>query len=363
MKRRVFLKLLMLFSPSLWAMSFKSKLFPKKEENMIKKKSSIDFQWPVQNPFLFCVHHNDFYPKGNLNFGVDEKHFQGRNMGQDFDVKDGFRLYHGSEVPGFPVHPHRGFETITIVRKGYVDHADSMGAAGRYGQGDVQWMTAGRGVQHSEMFPLLHQDKENTLELFQIWLNLPKINKMVDPDFKMLWANEIPNIKEDKVSISLINGVYKNHNYYQAPKNSWAADKDNFVNIMLVDIEAGGNFHLKATDKEVNRTIYVFDAQDYEINNEKNSGKKAYFVMPDKDLIISTNTKLQLLVLEAKAINEPVEQYGPFVMNTREEIVKTIKDYQKDQFGGWPWNRTDMIHGNKIERFAKYPNGKIVKPS
>jgi redox-sensitive bicupin YhaK (pirin superfamily) len=82
-------------------------------------------------------------------------------------------MYHGSTVPGFPEHPHRGFETITFARKGYIDHSDSLGAAARFGRGDVQWMTAGSGVVHCEMFPLLSPDGPNTVELFQIWMNLP----------------------------------------------------------------------------------------------------------------------------------------------------------------------------------------------
>jgi redox-sensitive bicupin YhaK (pirin superfamily) len=88
----------------------------------------------------------------------------GRQLGQDFEGKDGWRMYHGEDVPGFPGHPHRGFETITIVRSGYIDHSDSLGAAARYGRGDVQWLTAGRGILHAEMFPLIERQRGNPLE-------------------------------------------------------------------------------------------------------------------------------------------------------------------------------------------------------
>lgn len=145
--------------------------------NPIKNIKAMGFQWETADPFLFCVHHEDFFPAGNEQMGPPAATLNGRHMGDDFIVKDGFRMYHGKTVPGFPGHPHRGFETVTVVRKGLVDHADSMGASGRYGNGDVQWMTAGKGVQHSEMFPLINKDKDNTMELFQIWLNLPPETK------------------------------------------------------------------------------------------------------------------------------------------------------------------------------------------
>lgn len=329
---------------------------------MIKSIQPIQLHWPTQGPFLFCAHHLDHYPAGNPELGLEAKHFAGRNMGSDFEEKDGFRIYHGEEIPGFPVHPHRGFETITIVRRGYADHADSLGAAGRYGEGDVQWMTAGAGVQHSEMFPLLHQDKENTLELFQIWLNLPKRNKMVNPDFKMLWAGNIPKIKKDKAEITLVSGEYEGVKYYQAPTNSWAADPANQVNILIVKVSADGEFQYPKRSG-TNRSIYFFDGAGVLLNGQEIQSKNAVFVGPEEDLSIVAKGECEFLILEGKPIDEPVVQYGPFVMNTREEIMQTIQDYQRTQFGGWKWNRHDMIHGPKIERFAKYPDGRVEKPS
>src|SRR3984885_8595528 len=156
----------------------------------VLKVSKMGFPWATLDPFLFCVYHEDAYPKGNAMLGPDAP-LNGRNLGQDFAGKDGWRMYHGRTVPGFPAHPHRGFETVTIMRSGYIDHADSLGAAARFGSGDVQWLTAGQGVVHSEMFPLLKSTEPNPLELFQIWLNLPKRSKMAPPYFTMLWSENI----------------------------------------------------------------------------------------------------------------------------------------------------------------------------
>ncbi|HEY6079380.1 MAG TPA: pirin family protein, partial [Polyangiaceae bacterium] len=144
--------------------------------DLVKHTEPLGFQWKVLDPFLFCVHHDDPYPSGNAELGPAAS-LSGRNLGQDFDSANGWRMYHGQVVPGFPSHPHRGFETVTVVRRGLVDHSDSLGAAARYGGGDVQWLTAGKGIVHAEMFPLLERASPNPLELFQIWLNLPARDK------------------------------------------------------------------------------------------------------------------------------------------------------------------------------------------
>ncbi|MFN6059709.1 MAG: pirin family protein, partial [Burkholderiales bacterium] len=109
----------------------------------------------------------------------------GRQIGSDFSNKDGWSMYHGQTIPGFPSHPHRGFETVTIVRQGHIDHSDSLGATARFGPGDVQWLTAGKGIVHCEMFPLRQTNAPNPCELFQIWLNLPASRKMAEPHFTM----------------------------------------------------------------------------------------------------------------------------------------------------------------------------------
>lgn len=124
---------------------------------MIIQKFQLNGPWPTQSPFLFCVYHNDAYPMGDGS--LELKGHVSQSPGADFNPNQPFRMYHGSKVPGFPAHPHKGFETITIVNSGFVDHADSNGNTARYGQGDVQWMSAGAGLQHSEMFPLVQTAK------------------------------------------------------------------------------------------------------------------------------------------------------------------------------------------------------------
>jgi redox-sensitive bicupin YhaK (pirin superfamily) len=153
----------------------------------------LGFPWPALDPFLFCAYHKDEYPAGNESMGPAAS-LEGRELGNDFEIRDGWRMYHGETVPGFPQHPHRGFETVTLGRQGFIDHSDSLGAAARFGQGDVQWVTAGRGISQSEMFPLIHRGGANPVELFQIWLNLPAASKRVAPYFTMFWRHEIPVI-------------------------------------------------------------------------------------------------------------------------------------------------------------------------
>jgi redox-sensitive bicupin YhaK (pirin superfamily) len=345
------------------ANSVKKSLGLSLQTNPILDIKPLGFQWDTFDPFLFCAHHEDDYPRGNGFCGPNDN-LDGRDLGDDFIIKDGYRMYHGKTVPGFPGHPHRGFETVTIVRKGMVDHADSLGAAGRYGNGDTQWMTAGGGVQHSEMFPLIKQDKENPLELFQVWLNLPRKSKMVDPYFKMLWSDSIPRYREkdkegDESHIEVIAGKLGSKMAPAPPPDSWAADPDNEVGIWNINLEPMAEMSLPPASSGVNRTLYYYEGNDLNIAGRKISSYHLVRVLADRTLSLSNgNSPAKVLVLQGKPINEPVMQYGPFVMNTKDEIKQAFEDYHRTQFGGWPWPRRDMVHGEK-GRFALHADGRL----
>lgn len=325
----------------------------------ILQRLPLDMFWPTFDPFLFCAFHNDHYPKGNGQMGPSAP-LSGRSLGQDFAGIDGWRMYHGKQVPGFPAHPHRGFETVTIVNKGLVDHADSMGAAGRYGEGDSQWMTAGQGVQHSEMFPLLNEEKDNPVELFQLWLNLPAKSKMVPPHFTMLWNEETPvvSVADEQGIESRIKVIAGDLGEVQAlacPPNSWAADKSNGVVIWLIDIPAQGQCVLPAGEGGLNRTLYFFEGSQMQVDETLVASKQALILDPQQALTLNnTGESARVLLLQGKPIDEPVEQHGPFVMNSREELQQAFSDYQQSQFGGWPWPRADQVHDKDKPRFADY---------
>ena len=293
---------------------------------------------------------------------------EGRHLGDDFIIKDGFRMYHGKVVPGFPGHPHRGFETVTVVRKGLVDHADSLGAAGRYGNGDVQWMTAGKGVQHSEMFPLLSKEEENPMELFQIWLNLPKKNKMVDPHFKMLWKESIPNAQYTdnagkRINIEVIAGKLNATTAVAPPPDSWAAEADNEVAIWNIKMEPGAEWTLPAASQGINRMLYFYEGTMLNLDDQNITKYSAVELTSEFEIKLKAgNDDVSVLILQGRPIGEHVMQYGPFVMNTKEEINQAFEDYHKTQFGGWPWPKYDQVHERSKGRFAKHADGTIESP-
>lgn len=333
------------------------------KNNSIISIKPLGFMWPVTNPFLFCAHHLDDFPAGNEQMSPEKSLLRGRDIGQDFTIKDGWQMYHGETIPGFPAHPHRGFETVTVVTRGLVDHADSHGQAGRYGGGDVQWMTAGAGLQHSEMFPLLNHESRNPVELFQVWLNLPKAKKFVNPHFKMLWSEDIPLVRiQDEsgkaVEINVIAGSAENVTALDPAPDSWAAEPENEVAIWTIKMEAGAQWKIAAASEQANRTLYFYRGSSIRIDGEEIPVEKAIQLKPNQELIVENgNADGYFLLLQGKPINEPVVQYGPFVMNTQAEIQQAMHDYQRTEFGGWPWSRRDQVHPRKKGRFALHADG------
>ncbi len=336
--------------------------------NPILKSQALGFQWSTIDPFLFCVYHDDAYPRGNTKLGPDAS-LAGRDLGQDFAGKDGWRMYHGMTVPGFPSHPHRGFETVTIVREGLIDHSDSLGATARFGGGDVQWLTAGRGIVHAEMFPLLDAQRPNRLELFQIWLNLPSSHKMVAPHFTMFWSEKVPrqvftDTAGATTEVACIAGALKPAGTMAQPlpppPDSWAAQPHADVAIWTLKMAPNARWTLPAAaGNNTRRSLYFFKGASMQVGTQLVNGHAGMELRCCEDVeLVNGDAPAELLVLQGKPIAEPVAQHGPFVMNTEAEIQQAFADYRQTGFGGWPWPDNAPVHGKQPRRFASHADGK-----
>ncbi len=319
--------------------------------------------WPTLDPFLFCVHHLDAYPAGDERM-APQASLAGRALGSDFELKDGWRMYHGEVVPGFPAHPHRGFETVTVVRQGFIDHSDSLGATARFGAGDVQWLTAGQGIVHCEMFPLRERERANPCELFQIWLNLPAADKMADPHFTMLWRPTIPvrTVVDDagrSTTVVAVAGDLAGGPVPAPPPRSWAARADAHVAIATLALDAGARFTLPAVADGVNRVLYFFAGDRLTVAGREVAVAHAIQIGPSEVALVAGAARAEVLLLQGWPIGEPVAQHGPFVMNSQAEIRQAYADYQRTRFGGWPWPAPDPVHPRERERFARHADGRV----
>jgi len=233
-------------------------------------------------------------------------------------------------LAGFPAHPHRGFETVTYMLDGHMRHEDHLGNRGELGPGDVQWMTAARGIIHSEM----PQQTEGRIRGFQLWLNLPSKEKMKPAHYRDIPAREIPVIELASTGrVKVISGAFeRDGKITEGPVNRTGARISTDASYLDVHLPAGAEF-LAPVALGHNAFLYAYEgsAEIGAAGSTKSLPHRAAGVLSDGDSVrvVAKQQGARFLMLAAKPLREPVVQYGPFVMNTREEIEQAVADYRE----------------------------------
>jgi len=233
-------------------------------------------------------------------------------------------------LAGFPAHPHRGFETVTYMLDGHMQHQDHLGNVGDLGPGSVQWMTAARGIIHSEM----PQQTEGRMRGFQLWINLPAAEKMKAAGYRDIPAHEVPLVSlADGVDVRVIAGtLVDGERRVDGPVNPAAAKLTTDPLYFDVRIPTGARF-THALPQAHTAFVYVYEGT-ASIAGKALPNRAAGVLEPGESVSIEADAQeARVLLLAAKPIGEPIVQYGPFVMNTREEIEQAILDYQSGNFG------------------------------
>lgn len=235
-----------------------------------------------------------------------------------------------TEVPpserqrGVDEHPHRGFETVTIVYSGSIEHRDSAGHSGQIGPGDVQWMTAGAGVVHEEKHGRAFSQQGGTLEMIQLWVNLPKAHKMTRPRYQEITADRIPEISAPGSLVRVIAGNYQDH--------AGPAQTCTPLTILDIRLKAGASLEVPLSDGN-NTGVYVLRGS-LRMNGAKlNEAELAVFGESRQTVHLHAHTDSTVLLLSGEPIHEPVASYGPFVMNNSQELMQAVQDYEQGKMG------------------------------
>lgn len=327
------------------------------QNNLIYNITPIEFRLDLKDPFIFTAHHVDHFPAGNSEMGPQ---LHSEREGQ-------YQMYYGDVVPGFPEHPHTGFETITLVEQGVVDHFDSLGNGGRYAAGDVQWLSTGNGIEHCEMFPLIHEDQENPFELFQIWFNSSPEQKKQDPAYKMMWREYMPHAtvqdaEQRQTDIRVVSGYFKDVAAISRPVHSWAAADENRVNIYMMTLAPHAEITMPATTASSNRFAYFYQGSTLEIAGKSIDFRHLVELKSDSEIQLKAgDQEARILWLEGEPIGAPFAMRGPFVLNSDDELNDAFRRYRATHFGDWPWSSSAPVFKREQVRFASYEGGQRVE--
>ncbi len=241
------------------------------------------------------------------------------------DYNSKFHFPATNKPKGVGVHPHRGFETVTIAYEGSVSHHDSSGGGGTIHQGDVQWMTAASGVLHKEYHAEEFYKQGGIFQMVQLWVNLPAKDKMSTPKYQAIEHKDIPTVEVENGFIEVIAGEYN--------QTKGAASTFSPVNMLNAKLNEGGkaNFSFPAN---YNTVLLVIDGE-VKVNNQEivPTDHLLLFTNEGEDFSIEATENSVVLILSGEPLNEPIASYGPFVMNTQEQIREAFEDFNNGKFG------------------------------
>ncbi len=239
----------------------------------------------------------------------------------------GPQLYKPGEAKGAPDHPHRGFETVTYMLEGIGQHKDSAGHSGKLAPGDVQWMTAGSGVIHSEEPSDQIKAEGGVMHGLQLWVNLPKAEKMSRPVYQEISSERIPQVTlpDGKVWLKVISG--ESHGIKSVINTK--------IPILYLHLKLTANAtFVQDVPKHHNALLYVLSGEIFCSDKSATENQCMLFDHNHEQLVLATKTKpVEVILIAGEPLNEPIARYGPFVMNTKQELVEAVNDYQSGRFG------------------------------
>ena len=333
-----------------------------KKPSTVQKIVDINIHWSGDDPFTFISHHHDTYPKGNAQMAPPLETIRGRNLGRDYQERMGFRMYHGRVVPGFPMHAHWGYETVTIAEKGFVDHFDTEGNNGRFGNGDMQWTLASSRYEHCEMYPLLDQENENPVHITQIAINLPLDRKNGDIHVNNVWAENIPVISTETSEVTLYCGRYEGREIYSPNPSSWAAP-ENSVRIMKIVLKPGAIFTLDPLDDGVDRNLYYVSGKGATLEGTKIKTWLRYKMKRCTPVnIVNGPEESEFWILEGKPIGERQASFGPVILKDIDEVRSSMDEIRIKEFQEWPWEVMDVTNPIDMGRELHRKDGSVERP-
>ena len=336
-------------------------LFSRKKGPVVKT-TRFDMHWDTEDPFIFVSHHEDDYPHGNRQMAPPLQEISGRDLGRDYEKRFGFRMYNGKVVPGFPMHAHWGYETVTLAQLGFVDHFDSEKREGRFGNGDIQWVSASSKYMHDEMYPLVDQDGRNPNDITQIMINLPLASKNRGNQVSTVWSGDVPVVTGNGAEVKVVCGRFGGHDVRSPNSNSWA-DGSRWVRILRMELEPGATLSVDAAPAEANRNVYMVSGDKTDVCGTEMAPYLRATVRPDIDMVMTNGeSRAVLWLLEGEPIGEKQASFGPVYLGSTDEVRSAMEDIRRNEYSEWPFDVVDKVHLDDCGRFLRNPDGSEERP-